>query len=644
MRLPGGIHIDRLLIFLIIVIGAVLRFYDYGSIPFTHDEFSAVFRTQFSSFHDLISKGVVTDTHPAGVQIFLYYWIKLTGISEPLVKLPFTLFSLVSVLLVYVIGRKWFTATAGLVAASFLSFLQYPLMYGQIARPYASGLFLVLLMVYFWTNLILDPRRRFYLNLAGYVLASVLCAYDHHFALLFCGITGLTGIFIIHKSKRIPYALSWVVIFLLYVPHLPIFFGQLKQGGIGGWLSKPRPDFVLDYLSYAFQFSPYVLALLGILIVLSLVWRVRGKKPDIRFIIVSFVWFVVPLLTGYIYSVYVNPVLQYSVLLFSFPFLLLLMFFYADAGKAWQKFTLVALCALVIIPSLIIERQHYRLFYRSPYKEILSESKHAADYLGRSNCCILIDSHRRFSDYYLAKPEMKGFSVNWIHDIFEPPILGSILDTCSARYFVYGCISNSAWEDYPIILSKFPCLLEHKRFNEGDFYVFARDTVRSPDEYYFTADADFTVTKTGWINDWTANIWYTAGDLKNPVYRMDSSVIFSPTFRGPLRDICKHTNDIVDFYADVETAEPFSEAYLQLGIYQKETLLSFQSKTIRSSNTEGFQRIYCSYRLADIDWRHHFLSIQGFIWNPLKQEFLIRKMSFRIRHGNPFLYGLCRKI
>ncbi len=644
MRNSGKIPVDRLLIFLIITIGAVLRFYNYGAIPFTHDEFSAIFRTQFNNFHDLIAKGVVTDTHPAGVQVFLYYWVKLTGLSEPLVKLPFTIFSLISVYLIYSIGRRWFSATAGLISASFLAFLQYPVMYGQIARPYASGLFLVLLMVHFWTNLMLSPNRRYYLNLVAYILTSALCAYNHHFSLLFCGIVALTGVFMISKPRRISYILSWILILQLYVPHISIFLGQLKQGGIGGWLSKPRPDFILDYLGYVFQFSWYVYALVILLVVLSLAWRTKGKKTDRRLVLVSFLWFFIPLLVGFLYSCYINPVLQYSVLIFSFPFLLLLMFFYSNAGKPWQKSILVGLCAAVIIPSLISERKHYQLFYHSAYHEILSDAKQAADSLGRSNCFVLIDSHRSFTDYYLARQEMPGFHLSYLHDVFEPPVISSIIDTCTAMYFVYGCISNSKWEDYPIIQAKYPKLLIHKRLNEGDFYVFSKDSVHGLNEYYFTSDVDFASNRTGWDNFQPAGVRVSGMDPLTPVFYMDSSTEFSAAFRGSLRDISRQKNDIIDLWADVETAEGFTEAYLQLGIYQKEKLLSFQSAAIHGSKPGKFRRIFCSYRLADIDWRHHFLNVRGFIWNPKKQDLVIQRMSFRIRQGNPLLYGLYRKI
>ena len=644
MRAFRSIHIDQLLIFLILVIGAVLRFYNYGNIPFTHDEFSAVFRTQFSTFHELITKGVVVDTHPAGIQVFLYYWIKLTGLSEPLIKLPFTFFSLISVYLIYAIGRKWFSATAGLIAASFLSFLQYPVMYGQIARPYASGLLFILLMVMFWTNLMLSPNKRYFLNLTGYILASVLCAYNHHFSLLFCGIAGLTGVFMIDRSRRTSYLLSWLSIFLLYVPHLSIFFAQLKQGGIGGWLGKPRPDFIFDYLSYVFQFSWFVAALVLLLVILSLIWRSGGRLINYRLVLVSLTWSLLPVLAGYLYSVFINPVLQYSVLIFSFPFLLLLMFFYSNTEIPWKKSLLVGLCALVIIPSLIYERKHYNLFYNSPYRAIITEAKKAGDSLGRSNCFILLDSYRRITGYYLQKQEMKEFHLDYFHDIFDPPVIRKVVDTCTARYFVYGCISNSKWEDYPVIKAKYPRLVLHRTLNEGDFYVFAKDSLPCLNEYYFTSDVDFISNNSGWENFRQAYIWIRSDNPSTPVLCMDSSLEFSPVFRGSLRDICKHRNDIIDLYAEVETGEKFSEAWLQLGIYRKDQLLSCQSSDMKDLSPGESHRVYCSCRLADIDWRHHFLDIRGFIWNPKKQDLVIRKMSFRIRQGNPFLYGLYRKI
>ncbi|MFZ4414916.1 MAG: hypothetical protein ACOYOV_17650, partial [Bacteroidales bacterium] len=63
-------NIDSILIFIILAVGVILRFYKFTEIPFTNDELSALYRARFDSFHELIAKGVLIDGHPAGVQVF----------------------------------------------------------------------------------------------------------------------------------------------------------------------------------------------------------------------------------------------------------------------------------------------------------------------------------------------------------------------------------------------------------------------------------------------------------------------------------------------------------------------------------------------------------------------------------------------
>lgn len=63
---------NKAVLILILLTGSILRLYRLFQIPFTHDEFSALFRTHFPTFLELIEKGVKVDGHPAGVQVFLY--------------------------------------------------------------------------------------------------------------------------------------------------------------------------------------------------------------------------------------------------------------------------------------------------------------------------------------------------------------------------------------------------------------------------------------------------------------------------------------------------------------------------------------------------------------------------------------------
>ncbi|MFZ4463318.1 MAG: glycosyltransferase family 39 protein, partial [Bacteroidales bacterium] len=107
---------------LVMLVAGWLRFYHLGSLPFMHDEFSALFRTEYDSFSDLIRLGVAeNDTHPAGVQVFLFYWVKIFGFNEFWVKFPFALAGLVSVGLLYLIGEKWFNETVALTTSAVMA-------------------------------------------------------------------------------------------------------------------------------------------------------------------------------------------------------------------------------------------------------------------------------------------------------------------------------------------------------------------------------------------------------------------------------------------------------------------------------------------------------------------------------------------
>jgi len=266
---------NRLILYGILLLAAVLRFYHYREIPLTHDELSALSRVYFSNFSDLIQQGVIPDTHPAGIQVFLYYWVKLLGDAAWVVKFPFTIFGLLSVWLVYLIGSRWFNETTGLLSAAFFATIQYTVLYSQVARPYSSGLFFSLLMVYYWSNLMQSPDKNFLRNSLVFVISASLCTYNHYFSLLFAFIVGISGLFLIRKQYRIRYMVSGVCIALLYIPHLKIFLHQLQVGGVGGWLAEPQWDFFFRYPAYIFNFSLFSLAA-TLLVSCSVPWTKTG--------------------------------------------------------------------------------------------------------------------------------------------------------------------------------------------------------------------------------------------------------------------------------------------------------------------------------------------------------------------------------
>ncbi len=187
----GRIKEEHFLI-VILLIAAILRFCNISGMSLMNDELSAIARTHYNNFNELISKGVAFEGHPPAVQVFLTYWIKVVGDSVFAIRLPFVLCGIFSVLLIYKTGALWFSKNAGLHAAASLAILQFPLLYSQFARMYSPGLFTTLLFVFCWTKLFIHTgdnsiSKRNWLKF-GYVLAGTLSLYIHYFAFLLTGL------------------------------------------------------------------------------------------------------------------------------------------------------------------------------------------------------------------------------------------------------------------------------------------------------------------------------------------------------------------------------------------------------------------------------------------------------------------------
>ncbi|MDP1622603.1 MAG: glycosyltransferase family 39 protein [Bacteroidales bacterium] len=637
---------DDALIILILIIGALLRFYRLSDIPFTHDEFSAIIRTRFVTFHELIENGIKIDGHPAGVQVFLYYWVKIFGVSESVLKTPFIIFGLLSVWLVYLIGKDWFNATVGLVVASFVSFLQFPVMYSQIARPYASGLCFAMLMVYFWTKVIFHPQRKYYLNLAGYIIAGALCTYNHHFSMLFATMVGVTGLFYCPPTKIRQYIAAGIIIILLYIPHITILIYQLGIGGIEGWLNKPRYDFFFDYLQYIFHFSVYILLLVVILISLSLYWYRVKPAVEKKFILISLCWFLLPYIIGFVYSITRSSVLQYSALFFSFPFLLFVLFGYFKTSESIHKLILITLIGLVVIPSLIIERQHYKLFYKGIYGEIVAESKNAVDSLGPGRCKVILDTHKEINPYYLEKLKCPDLPFSYFKDLKGKGAFLAYLDSSKADFLAFGCLSSSNWENYAIITEKYPYLIKHKSYFGGDFYLFSKIIpLKRLDEYFYTVINTFepSLPEWGWVNEKQCLDSLTIEGKKS--YANKPGQEFSPVYTKGLRGLFRTENDIIDVSVDVRTPTVFPGAWLVITVSSDGKDLRWSSAPVNDFVKPGHQgRVFQSLRLSDTELRHHRLFFNAFLWNPVKSPYIIDNFTIRVRKGNPVIYGLYRKI
>ena len=426
-------------------------------------------RLQFDSFGEMIEKGVkLTDFHPAGVQTFLYFWTKLFGFSEASVRLPFIICGIVSVYFVYLIGKKWFNKNTGLLSALSMAFLQFPLLYSQLARPYSPGLLFSLATVWFWTLIIKDKKQNL-LTYSGFVIFSTLSAYSHNYSFLFVLIVGITGLFFLKRKALINYLFCGLAVFILYLPHFEIFFYQFGIGGIGGedgWLGKPDPLWFFDFIYYCFNKSIFLLIVFGAVLIFSLLFN-RKNINWTKFHSISLIWFLAMFFIGYFYSIFRNPILQKSILIFSFPFLLIFLFSFIKRHSSLIVKIFFIFLAIAGIISTVIVKDYYNSQHFGEFKDIAKGISEWNKKYGSNKITAAISVNQPYYiDYYLEKYNDSTIFVQYDNRGKEDLlVLKKAIDSCKTPYFIYAWTKPCPFEISDLIMAKFPFIIKQKNYS-----------------------------------------------------------------------------------------------------------------------------------------------------------------------------------
>ena len=491
-------RMDYILLGVIMLVAAVLRLWKLGDVPFMHDEFSALLRTRFDNFHDFIQLGVMPDSHPIGVQLFLWGWVKLFGMNSFWVKLPFVLMGIGSIYLIYLIGRQWFNSKVGLFSAAFFAVSQFTVFYSQLARPYAAGLFFVLLMAYFWYKVVFDYKKPSFGTYIGFALSAWACSLMQYFSIAQAGLIFLTGLFFLPKERRKAYWLSGIAAVVLFAPTLPIFWQQLfVSGSIGGWLSAPKATFLLDFIQYTMNYSQLFMFATGIIILLPLILGKRDKsKKPLRW--AGLAWFVIIFAIAFVYSLYREPILQHSTLIFSFPFVIIVAFslFKSRTLASWQTALVVAVILFVGITSLVLTRRHYDLMYHQGFDQIAAEMKADREQYGDSIQFATRTEIGEAAEFYQEPlgiderivfnryTELGDFN-RWFSEHKEAPMLG----------FGWTDYASPIWETAAV--GNYPYLIETKDWFTSRYLTLSRTPAEDTQDLLHALSND-TFAMPGW--------------------------------------------------------------------------------------------------------------------------------------------------
>lgn len=609
--------------------GLAMRLRSLGTESMTADEVSALLRLQFPSFGAMIDGGVRPDGHPAFAQVLLWCWTKCFGLSPFVVRLPFALMGAASVWLAALIAKKWFGEATALATAAGMAFLQFPLMYSQLARPYAPGLFFTLLTAYFLTQLITQEKAK-RLHLIGYALAAALAAYSHYFSLLMAALLSLAGFFLVPKHNRRAFLLACAVAVLLFVPYLGIFIDQLKTGGVGGpggWLGKPAPAFLQKHLMFAFDGSRGVMwAVLAIGLGTMIVFF---KRPG-KFHLVALLLWLLPLVIGYAYSVLRNPVLQDSVLLFGFPFLLMFLFAWLPA---FDRSRIAPVLPLGIVLGLLLYIGSYKPYHLTDHfgrlKELVEQSLDWQQQYGVDSVTVAYNVDAPyFVNYYYdqlgKKPQHVVTTIN--NGDKELRAFRELVEKSSGNFFVYAWSTKYSPPEIPEIIQEFyPYAVSRRLWFNSAVYVFSKKDIgyTVPDDPLFRswndlnphfppsdAYAGIPIQWTGGCGviepepamqkDTTLLFVYVAPTDYN--IRLDSSCVYSPSLEEKLGDIAPNPDNQLFLHTRVKQQQPGANIVLVIEIDRDGKQLYWngrESATQMNAADTAWQNIYFGLQLPE---------------------------------------------
>jgi len=229
---------------LIVILGVALRVYDLGGKSLWTDEVASVRDSESTT-------SMIEGAQPP-LYYFVLYLFRYMGTNEVILRLPSVVFGILTIALLYKVGKVFFGAKEGLIGAFLLSISTLHVYYSQEARMYILLGFLSLLSLFFFYKSIKENKNTFWFVFA---LSTILTLYTHYFGVFIIFVEIIFFILMLIRNgllskkmrastrfgrfgKRtvLMFTLSTTIIFAIY---FPFFYSRF---GIPSPLAEPQPS------------------------------------------------------------------------------------------------------------------------------------------------------------------------------------------------------------------------------------------------------------------------------------------------------------------------------------------------------------------------------------------------------------------
>jgi mannosyltransferase len=395
------------LLILILLLGCALRFFRLEEREMWYDEAFAVLYAEKglgAIIYGTITpiEGAAADIHPLLYYFFLHNWMGF-GQSPFIVRFPSVVFGLLSICLIFRLGRELFNAWIGLLAATLTSISPFHIWYCQEARMYSLLCLSSLLAIYFFVRVWKEGK---WVHWIAFTLCTALSLYAHNLAFL---ILFTLDLFVLLRRRwelLRPLFIVHIAIGLLFLPWLLLVPSQFAKVQQAYWIPKPGPsELVRTLIVFTFNLPvpdwllPFSLFFSLLLLSLTLYrtlrpsFKERRDWPEHLTMSLAFIPVIAMFLISQMKPVYIERAVLVCALAY-----------YLTVAQAFLKgksprFVILSLIPVPLLLAASLWYQYnYSEFPRSPFREV---NTYLVDHY-RSGDVIIHDSKLSFfpSHYY----------------------------------------------------------------------------------------------------------------------------------------------------------------------------------------------------------------------------------------------------
>jgi len=268
-----------------------------------------------------ILKIIARDTSPPLYNISEHLAFRFWGTDEVIIRGLSFAYYLIAVFFVYKIAAFFWDKRTGVLAALLSFFNPFFFIYAFEGRMYSLLAAGTIASMYFFARLVFVKKVN-RLDWYGYILATLVALYSHHFAVFALFVQGLWFLYFWATGRKKPCKLLLKAFFLIglgYLPWVIPLYNQTQMVGGGFWLGTPTFRDLLsltgDYLGKG---NKHIFAVPALVLTLTLfVFRRWGKNQKQSLFLIS--WFLLPILTTWIISQVFQAVFFNRYLIYTIP-------------------------------------------------------------------------------------------------------------------------------------------------------------------------------------------------------------------------------------------------------------------------------------------------------------------------------------